>query len=442
MDITRVYEILRETYYRRYYDVYPKLVPADSESVVKIVPLYDHCKFDEDAEYEVKITSMDSCHSQKGEERGYTTVLKPSNGILEVRHCFEGEQEHVLLISVRSNGEEKEIGAFSIYSLKDDLYQRRPYKGELHIHSNLSDGKESPEYVAAACRRIGFDFMAVTDHKAYQPSIRAKETYKDVDIDLKIFPGEEIHLPGVEVHIVNFGANYSISQYVEENPDKYMAEVEAVANNIDDLPAGVDRYEYAACVWCFKKIREGGGLGIFCHPYWVYERRYNVSPVFTDYMLEKHPFDAYELLGIGGIQVDSNMLQVAHYNEQRAKGNQIAIVGCSDAHGCERDVSFGWVYTMVFSKGLEVEDIKEAIKNYYSVAVEKVPGCPVRVFGPWRLVKYALFLLREFFPKHDGLCYEEGNLMLKYIRGEDDAAQRLKMAKGQTARLMNHYWSK
>lgn len=27
-----------------------------------------------------------------------------------------------------------------------------------------------------------------------------------------------------------------------------------------------DAYQYASCVWCFDKIREARGLGIFCHP--------------------------------------------------------------------------------------------------------------------------------------------------------------------------------
>jgi len=440
MDIIQVHEIFRETYYRRYYDVYPRVVPADSESVIKIVPLYDHCKLDAGSEYVVKIIPMDTYHAHRDGEQYHIKAVKPSNGMLEVRHCFEGEQEHVLVVSVRSDEGEREIGEFSVYSLKEDLFRRRPYKGDLHIHSSLSDGKESPEYVAAACRRIGLDFMAVTDHQAYQPSIWAREAFKDVDIDLKIFPGEEIHLPGVEVHIVNFGGSFSISQLVRENEDRYRAEVEAIVNSMNDVPAGVNKLEYAACVWGFEKIRESGGLSIFCHPYWVVGRRYNISPVFTEYMLEKHPFDAFELLGIGGLQVDSNMLQVAHYNEQRAKGNNIAIVGNTDAHGCERGVAFGWIYTIIFSEGLELSDIKESIKNYYSVAVEKLPDSPARVFGPLRLVKYALFLLREIFPKHDELCYEEGNLMLGYIRGEKDAAERLKMVKGQTHELMNHYW--
>jgi len=51
---------------------------------------------------------------------------------------------------------------------------------------------------------------------------------------------------------------------------------------------------------------------------------------------EQHPFDAFELIGgYKSFEVESNMLQVARYHEERARGRQIRVVGASDAHGCE-----------------------------------------------------------------------------------------------------------
>jgi hypothetical protein len=55
----------------------------------------------------------------------------------------------------------------SIYSLKEDLYERRPLKGDLHIHTTVSDGCESPEMVSVYYRKAGHDFIALTDHNAY-----------------------------------------------------------------------------------------------------------------------------------------------------------------------------------------------------------------------------------------------------------------------------------
>ena len=89
---------------------------------------------------------------------------------------------------------------------------------------------------------------------------------------------------------------------------------------------------------------------------------------------------------------NSNTLQVARYYEERAKSNEIPIVGVSDAHGCETGSLFGWYYTIVFSPTLEHADLVTSIKDLFSVAVEAIPGESVRAYGPFRLVKYALFL--------------------------------------------------
>ena len=37
-------------------------------------------------------------------------------------------------------------------------------KGNIHTHSNRSDGQPTPEDVAETYRRGGYDFMALTDH--------------------------------------------------------------------------------------------------------------------------------------------------------------------------------------------------------------------------------------------------------------------------------------
>ena len=53
------------------------------------------------------------------------------------------------------------------------------------MHSHYSDGQESPAYVAAACRREGLDFMALTDHGQYKPSLEAQQAFENVRLILK-----------------------------------------------------------------------------------------------------------------------------------------------------------------------------------------------------------------------------------------------------------------
>lgn len=201
----------------------------------------------------------------------HTQRLKPVDGSLYVTQFFEGEQEHILSISEISGDNKRNIGDFCLYSLEENLFARRPYKGDLHIHSHHSDGKESPAYVVAACRRIGLDFVAITDHYVYAPSIEAQEAFESVDIDMKIFRGEEIHPPKNPVHMVNFGGSASVNELFKG--EEYHREVKEISEGLTNIPQDDIRYQYASCLWCFDKVREYGGLGIFCHPYWRYARR-------------------------------------------------------------------------------------------------------------------------------------------------------------------------
>lgn len=423
----------------RYFEVTPRIVRADAEAVVDILPRFDHCRFREDGEYEVSYFPVEEFAQRSGWSPDRKERIRPVAGRLRIPQYFEGEQEHVLYVEDVDGGE---VGDFRVYSLEEDLFARKPFKGDLHIHSCRSDGRESPAYVAGACRRIGLDFMAVTDHRTYEPSIEARRAYQGVDIDLRIYPGEEVHPPDNPVHIINFGGQFSINELFEDEA-AYRAAVADVQKDLGPPPPGVDAYQYASCVWCFNKIREAGGLGVFCHPYWFTEHRYSPSGALTSYLFEQQPFDAFEL--IGGFhrhQIDSNTLQVARYHEERSRGRRIPVVGASDAHGCERGELFGWFYTIVFSPTLELPDLISSVKDLYSVAVEALPCETARAYGPFRLVKYALFLLREVFPQHDALCVEEGRLMIEHAAGNAEAVQSLRSLQGRTDALLDTHWGK
>jgi len=424
-----------------YYEVTPMVLRADREAEVRIRPLFGHCRFGEGAEYAVSYFPTEEFAQRSGWPANSRGTVKPRDGVLRIRRYFEGEQEHVLLVEQVTAQGRKRVGEFRVYSLAEDLFTRRPHKGEFHIHSCYSDGVESPGYVAAACRRIGMDFMALTDHRRYEPSLEAQRAFEGVDIDLRIYPGEEVHPPDNPVHIVNFGGRLGLTElFAKEGP--YWPQVRAIQSELCDLPSGVDPYQYASCLWCFDRIREARGLGVFCHPYWFTENRYAPSGAITSHLFCQQPFDAYEVIGGYDLDaVDSNTLQAARYHEERAAGRRIPIVGASDAHGCEKGALFGWYYTVVFSPTLELPDIIGSIKELYSVAVEALPGTAARAHGPFRLVKYALFLLREVMPQHDELCREEGRLMLAHLAGDGDATHVLRSLKGRTSALMNRLWA-
>ena len=429
----------------RFFEVSPRIVPADVESTVEIVPLFDHCRFKEDCTYELTYAPTEEIAVKSGWTAGKMTgPIVPENGRYGCKMLFEGEQEHVLyIVEVNKKNEKRLLGDFRVYSLGPDLFKLRPFKGDFHMHSNRSDGVEPPGYVAGACRRVGLDFMALTDHRCYAGSVEAQKAFQDVEVALRIYNGEECHPPGNPAHTVSFGASSGISELYADEAG-YRAEVKQVEDALPALPAGVDRFQYASCVWEYNKIRERGGLAIFCHHYWFTSHRFSPGGALTACLFENQPFDVLELVsGMDTAELlneDTLNLQVAHYNEARAQGKKVPICGISDTHGCENSETFGRYYTVVFAPSSDLADVQAAIKDLRSVAVETRQDDLPRAYGPFRLVKYAHFLLREIFPQHDEMCFEEGRLMIKHVAGDATAAGRLKELKGQTSDFMKKCW--
>ena len=419
----------------QYYSVSPRIVPAGSAARISVRPLFGHVAFQEDETLQAMLVPCEGTAGQMSRGERERVEVRVRGGALEIPCQFGGEQEYLLALERQG----RPLAEFRLFALEADLFARRPYKGDFHLHTHYSDGVESPAYVAAACRKIGMDFMAITDHGQYKPSLEAMRAFAGLEIDLRIYPGEEVHPPENPVHMLNFGGSFSINEQFAG--EEYRRGVERIAAGLADFPAGFDRYAYASCVWCFEQIRAGGGVGVFCHPYWFARQRYDVPLALTDQLFARQPYDALELIGgYHRIEIESNTLQVARYHEERANGKRIPIVGVSDSHGCETGALFGWYYTITFAASTDLPDLAGAIRELYSVAVEALPGETARAYGPFRLVRYAQFLMREILPAHDALCQEEGRLMLAHAAGDTGAAAALEGLKGRAARLFERDW--
>jgi hypothetical protein len=424
------------------FDVFPRVVRVGRETEITIRHLFDHTRFRPPFPYRLLMFPAGGLPGQPGSPTALEVEPDWGDGLLRFRYAFANEQEYILVLENTSGLPRARVYEFRFFALQDDLFNRRPYKGDLHMHSYRSDGHESPAYVAGACRQIGLDFMAVTDHRQYEPSLEAVRAFQDLPVDLRIYPGEEVHPPDNPVHMINFGGDFSLNQVFRQEEERYRDEVGAIVAGLSDFPADVDPYIYASCVWCFDQIRAGGGLGIFCHPYWLSRHRYDISETIVSLVLERQPYDALELLGGYHLyEAESNMLQVARYHEERARGKRIPIVGVSDAHGCKLDDLFGWFYTVVFSPTPDLPDLVQSVRDLYSVAVDALPGNPPRAHGPFRLALYTHFLLREIFPLHDALCSEEGRQMLAALAGDPHAESQLKALQGRVAALYIHLWA-
>ncbi len=85
----------------------------------------------------------------------------------------------------------------------------RFYRGNLHTHSNRSDGTLAPGEVIAAYRQQGYDFLALTDHFLARYGFPITDTRAWHTAGFTTLLGAELHGPALEIgepwHIVAVG---------------------------------------------------------------------------------------------------------------------------------------------------------------------------------------------------------------------------------------------
>ena len=413
------------------FELFPKIIRSNSAVTITIQPVSNAFELKDTQPFMIRVTPMRRDALIGSYEAYPDQVLYPEKGILRFTHYFKGEQEHKIELIIP----DKERIEFRVYSINETLWNLTPYKGDLHMHTNRSDGREEPAFVTAMCRKIGLDFMAITDHGQYAPSLEAKAAFKEVPLDMAIETGEEVHGKNNAVHIINYGGDFSVNDWMHQNQDLLNQAIESKMDNNVEVQDEKSRFEVACSEIIFDKIRQGKGLAIFCHPYWQIDSGYYISEAVNTYMMDHQPYDALEVIGgYRPYEEESNTIQIARYHEERSKGKSVPIVGVSDAHGCFNEL-FGWFYTIVFAKSNRKEDVIQAVKTLKSVAVEAIPDEAPRPVGPFDLVLYSLFLIREVFPLHDALCAEEGEWMLKYHEGDQSAVNELAQRQGNIDRF-------
>lgn len=416
------------------YRVSPKVFLVGKPTDIIIAPRGYHANFAEHENYQLRFVPMEQSIEPLGEEHYPTIEATAKNGALAFSYSFPAEQMY--LIRVLKDGER--LLQFPVYALLPDLFARRPLKGDLHVHSCNSDGHEEPAVVAANYRKNGFDFMALTDHSKWRPSQELIARYEGIPTDLHLFYGEEIHVSRDYIHAINFGGSSSVNEYYYGNEAKCEAEIKALSETLT-LPEGLNAMDIARRVWIAREIQKTGGMAILVHPHWM-NNAYNMPETVCDYLFGEHTYDAFELLG--GQSVFENNMQTGMYQEQRAKGRKIPAVGSSDSHGTEPGLYFHDVFTLVFAESTSLDGICGAVKDLYSVAVENYPGEENRVHGPYRMVKYALFLLNEYFPEYRELCFEQGRAMKEWATENPEAIRILELLKGRTDRYYGQFFGR
>ena len=398
--------------------IYPSVVPSDKVSKMRIVPNERAFLLFEGEEYNVRVMAINSDDNYYVQNFD-TVVVFAKDGIIEFEYAFGKEQEYLIQLVYN----EKVMHKFNVYALDEDLYALTPLRGDLHTHSFRSDGKRDPAALAGHFREQGYDFFALTDHNRYYPGDEIDEVYAGVNCGFKRVVGEEVHAPQIPVHVVHIGGSESVCEMYLRDREAYEKEV---AELLKKVPANVPEIyaeRYAKLMWVTEKIHSVGGIAIFPHPFWrPGERPYNVHYEFARTLITSGMFDAYEL--IGGMSQPDLSCSVAMWNDMRAEGVRIPVVGSSDVHGIEAANTFPNYFTIVFAKENSTDAVVGAVKASMTVAVE---ACgeeyrrQYRAYGSYRLVAYSQFLLKYYFPLRQRMCQGEGYAMRAYAMGEVDA---------------------
>lgn len=422
-----------ETVYS-YFDVYPKVIRVNTATTITITALDRHCCFQEGKTYSVTVIPMNHIAADDVHPDYPVYPVICQDKLLKLSVSCADEQ--ALILSVQDG--EKLLCRLQIYGVEDDLYGLLPFKGNMHAHSFCSDGVESPEMVAVNYRKAGFDFLAITDHEIYEPSLDAIRAFDGLDLDFKLYPGEEVHAPRNKIHILNFAGDKSVNQFYRDYPDIYEKEVEAIKKELSLSDSHVD-FEYASSVWVFRKIREYGGMSILAHPNWIIETAYNIPPSQYLTFLKEHPFDALELIN-GGNTPYENAGQLAFWHDACCQGHSVPIVGNDDSHGTVNGEWFNIGMTYVLAKSNRKEDLIDSIQKGLCIAVERYHNEAPHYYGSGRLVNFFAFLDKAYFSLHDELCAQEGFFMSAFLKGDPIGKKGLELLKGQTGRLMEKYF--
>lgn len=388
-------------------DIYPRVFKSNSKQKL-YVAFYDNSEIDNSL-LKIKIQPMEKyavLHTSEyriDEEirYDYVSFTDINNGVYCVEYDFTSEQQYS--VKIKYNGDI--ICNTHIYSLEPELAALKPFKGDTHLHTCRSDGEDTPFEVACNYRAAGYDFIAITDHHKFEPSIEGQTQISELTENFYVFRGEEVHNKAMGYfHIINFNGESSVNDIIENDEAYVEAELERILSTYD-LSGLSDPRCVAYRIFVAEHIRKASGVAIMAHPFWETFGEYHMQTEEFVFHWKNGHFDALEVIAGCDGTGNGNNLQEMLRCDMMAEGYKIPVVGSSDAHTTVNKLPtdrFNKQFTIVFAKNFE--DIPIAIKNEQGVAVDRQDDVYYRAVGKFRFAKYARFLMTEFYPPYAKLC--------------------------------------
>ena len=243
-----------------------------------------------------------------------------------------------------------------------DIHNHRRLKVGLHTHTTLSDGRKTPEEMAAIYKAAGYDAVAITDHWRYHEGGAIG--------GLTILSGCEYNICGLNTasgvvetyHIVGVGM-------IREPfiPGDFMT---LPGNVIDGRIRDMARILVAS-------IREAGGLAILAHPAW------SVNP--PEQIMGCGAFDATEIYNsTSDWGMNDRPYSGVVVDQLAAQGYCLPLLATDDTHHYDGDECRGAV--MVEADAAEELGMAEALRRgrFYAtqgpeVHMEKISADTVKL---------------------------------------------------------------
>jgi len=233
------------------------------------------------------------------------------------------------------------------------------YKANLHAHTNMSDGLDSPEKVKEIFSSMGYSIVAYTDHDVFVDRSHlcddnflalngVEEEINGQDFGSGWLNMETCHLNFIALDQDNLNCPcYHRSKYFYANAPKYRNLVK-----YDEALPDFERYYTPECINAMLlEGRKRGFYTIYNHPTGSLEK----YPVYSKYD-NMHAMEIYNGIWINDSQAYDDMISL---------GKSIHCVGGDDSHSKEGS---GFSWTMIKADKLEYRSVTNALLNgnFYS----------------------------------------------------------------------------
>ena len=210
-----------------------------------------------------------------------------------------------------------------------DSNGKKWFKGNIHTHTTVSDGRVSPEDSIALYRKNGYDFLAITDHW------RVSET--------KVTDDGMLLLAGCE---------YDVGRNVREGI------FHITSLGCTETPA-LDRTADAKTI--VDEIHRCGGIASLAHPAWSMNTCEQLLPVYDGEVLPLFGADVTEIYNsVSGLPRNCRPYSGIVLDLMAARGYFTSLVATDDTHWYEGEACLS--YIMVQADECTGEAILDAIR--------------------------------------------------------------------------------